>query len=503
MQNISDCALRLLFCTAVAIFAALCPTPVSAGERPPNIVLILMDDMGWRDVGFMGNDFVETPNLDRLASRGIVFNAAYASAPNCAPTRACLMSGQYTPRHGIYTVVDPRQPNGSPWHKMLGSESRSELDPGVITVAESLRAGGYATAFFGMWNLGRGRSGPVTPGGQGFDKVVFPENIGFGKDAYFSERGDYLSDRLMDSVLEFVEQNRDQPFFVYLPDHAVHAPYEPKPELLKKYEQKAASGQDRRNDPEHAATVEAVDQNVGRLMQALERLRLTDNTLVIFTSDNGGTNTYTPPLRGGKGQLYEGGIRIPLVVAGPGVKSPGSSSDVPVASIDWYPTLLELAGLQPPQQTLDGTSLVPLLKGENKLPRDRLFWHFPCYVGRNGPVSAVRMGDWKLLEFFEDGGRRELYNLASDPAEENDLANSNPQQLRKLTAILDDWQSTTNAAIPTESNPGYDPSTARSGGGKGGGGKGGGGKGGGGRGGAGKGGGKAAKSGNNEASLKQ
>ncbi|MFM7056708.1 MAG: sulfatase [Planctomycetota bacterium] len=464
--------------------------PAATADTPPNVVLILMDDMGWRDVGFMGNSFTETPHLDRLATRGIVFSQAYASAPNCAPTRACLMSGQYTPRHGIYTVVDPRQPNGSPWHQMLGSESRSELDTGVVTIAESLQTGGYATAFFGMWNLGRGRSGPMTPGGQGFQRVVFPENLNFGKDAYINDRGEYLSDRLMDSVLEFVEQNRERPFFVYLPDHAVHAPWNPKPDLLKKYAAKAEqTAADRRNDPQLAATVEAVDQNVGRLLETLDRLHLTDNTLIIFTSDNGGTNTYTPPLRGGKGALYEGGIRVPLVVAGAGVRSPGRTVDVPVASIDWYPTLLELAGIQAPGQVLDGASLVPLLRGESRLERDRLFWHFPCYVGRNGPASAVRVGNWKLLEFFEEGGRRELYDLAADPSEATDLSDSSPQKLRELTAILDQWQADTQAAIPTAANPDYDPTTAR-GGGKGGpGGKGGGG------GNAGKKGGKAGKGG--------
>lgn len=453
--------LGLVFCGLLVCFQVR----LTAADRPPNVVLILMDDMGWRDVGFMGNSYIETPHLDRLASRGLVFTQAYASAPNCAPTRACLMSGQYTPRHGIYTVVDPRQPNGSPWHKMLGSESRSELDTDVITVAESLQSGGYATAFFGMWNLGRGRSGPMTPGGQGFQRVVFPENLNFGKDAYFNERGEYLSDRLMDSVLDFVEQNQERPFFVYLPDHAVHAPYEPKPELLKKYEAKASRiDADRRNDPTHAATVEAVDQNVGRLLDTLDRLQLTDNTLVIFTSDNGGTNTYTPPLRGGKGALYEGGIRVPLVVAGAGIKNPGRTIDVPVASIDWYPTLLELAGIERPRQVLDGISLVPLLQGKPAITRDRLFWHFPCYVGRNGPASAVRDGNWKLLEFFEDGGRRELYDLAADPAEETDLSKSNPQKLRELATILDQWQSETQAAIPTEINPSYDPASSRSGG---------------------------------------
>ena len=411
----------------VAISLATQPGNGADRARPPNYVVVLMDDMGWRDVGFMGNKFVETPNIDRLAKNGLVFSQAYASAPNCAPTRACLMSGQYTPRHGIYTVVDPRQPVGSPWHKLMAAESKSELATDVVTIAESLQTGGYATAFFGMWNLGRGRTGPVTPGGQGFQKVVFPENLGFGKDAYFDDDKNYLTDRLTDEVLKFVEQNRDQPFFVYLPDHAVHAPLNPKPELLKKYERKAAASKDRRDDPAYAATIEAVDQNVGRIVETLGRLKLTDNTVVIFTSDNGGTQQYTPPLHGGKGELYEGGIRIPLVVSWPGLKKPGSKCDAPVSSIDLYPTLLDLAGVKPPAgQVLDGVSLVPTFKGEADLSRPRLFWHFPCYVGKSAPSSAIREGDFKFIEFFEEGGKRELYNLKTDPNEERDLTASLP-----------------------------------------------------------------------------
>ncbi len=441
-------------------------------RRPPNIILVLMDDMGWRDVGFIGNKFVETPHIDRLAKSGLVLTQAYASAPNCAPTRACLMSGQYTPRHGVYTVVDPRQPPGSPWHKLQAAESKSQLDTSVVTIAESLRDGGYATAFFGMWNLGRGRTGPLTPSGQGFQKVVFPENLGFGKDEYLDNEENYLSDRLTDEVLQFVDQNRNRPFFVYLADHAIHAPFNPKQDLLAKYERKAVATKDRRNDPACAATIEAVDQNFGRIMDRLKQLNLSDNTFMIFTSDNGGTQQYTPPLRGGKGELYEGGIRVPLVVAGPGIKNLGGKCDAPVSTIDLYPTLLELAGIKAPDGlSLDGVSLVPLFHGASTLDRKRLFWHFPCYVGRATPSSAIREGDFKLIEFFEDGGRVELFNLKNDPNEEKNLAALMPDKAAALTKTLRAWQQETNALLPVGPNPNYDPKAERPRGGQGGGGR--------------------------------
>lgn len=460
-----------LLCSIPWLLSSAC-TFAADNPRPPNVVLILMDDMGWRDVGFMGNRFVETPHIDRLAKNGLVFTQAYASAPNCAPTRACLMSGQYTPRHGIYTVVDPRQPPGSPWHKLQAAESRSELDTKVITVAEALRDGGYVTAFFGMWNLGRGRTGPVTPGGQGFQKVVFPENLSFGKDEYFDGNNNYLSDRLTDEVLKFIEENRERPFFVYFPDHAIHAPFNPKPDLLAKYERKAAASKDRRDDPACAATIEAVDQNVGRIIERLQQWKLTDNTIVIFTSDNGGTQQYTPPLRGGKGELYEGGIRVPLVVTGPSIRKIGSKCDVPVASVDFYPTLLELAGIKAPEgQVLDGVSLVPLFQGGSTLERKRLFWHFPCYVGKATPSSAIREGDFKLIEFFEEGGRVELFNLKNDPHEEQNLATTMPDKAAVLVKTLRAWQKETNALLPGGPNPNYDPNAERPRGGQGGGGR--------------------------------
>ncbi|NDC63222.1 MAG: DUF4976 domain-containing protein [Planctomycetia bacterium] len=445
---------------AASVVLAGVPSASAADRRPPNVILVLMDDMGWRDVGFTGNDFVETPHIDALAKRGLVFTQAYASAPNCAPTRACLMSGQVTPRHGVYTVVDPRQPRGSPWHKLLAAESSAELPTEVVTIPEALKTRGYATAFFGMWNLGRGRQGPVTPGGQGFDTVVFPESLGFAKDAYHDDKGNYLSDRLTDEVLAFVEKHRGGPFFAYVADHAVHAPFDPKPDLLVKYEKKAAAARDRRNDPAYAATIEAVDRNVGRIVAALAKLGLSDDTIVIFTSDNGGTPQFTAPLRGSKGELYEGGIRVPMVIAGPCVANRGTTSDVPVASIDVYPTLLELAGAEPPRQPLDGASLVPLLVGRPAAAR-KLFWHFPCYVGRATPSSAVRDGDLKLVEFFEDGGHVELYDLANDPNEEHDIAKERSGEAAALAQVLHKWQQDTGAAIPSEPNPAYDPTAAR------------------------------------------
>lgn len=438
--------------------ASLIPATAQAEtRRPPNFILILMDDMGWRDVGFMGNKFVETPNIDRLAAKGLVFTQAYASAPNCAPTRACLMSGLYTPRHGVYTVVDPNHPADSPRNKLLAAESKAELGTQFVTLAEALRDGGYATGFFGMWNLGRGRTGPVTPGGQGFTKVVFPENIGFAKDAYFDEKGNYLSDRLTDEVIGFMELNRERPFFVYLPDHAVHAPFEPKPVLLKKYEDKRER-QQARDNPAYAATIEAVDENVGRILQVLERLNLMQDTYVVFTSDNGGSERDNPPLRGGKGQLYEGGIRVPLAIAGPVIKNPGKMVDSPVASIDFYPTFLDLAGIKPTAQSqLDGVSLVPALRGE-ALIRQQMYWHFPCYIGKGTPSSAIRVGDWKLLEFFEDDGRIELYNLKEDPGETKNVARVELEVALQLLRSLQSWQRESNAAIPRTANPKYDPS---------------------------------------------
>ena len=461
---------------AACLFAVLLATVLvvtletarsAAPSRGPNVILILIDDLGWRDVGFMGNTFVETPALDALASAGLLFTQAYASAPNCAPTRACLMSGQLPPRHGVYTVVDPRQPPGSPWHKLLAAQSESDLATEVVTLPEALKAAGYSTAFFGMWNLGRGRRGPTTPAGQGFDTVVFPDDLGFAKDAYHDDDGNYFSDRLTDELLAFMEREQAGPFFAYFADHAVHAPDDPPADLLAKYERKGMAG-DRRDNAAYAATIEGIDRNVGRIVAALEAMGLRGDTVVILTSDNGGTAQFTAPLRGSKGELYEGGIRVPLAVSWPGQVPPGTT-DFPVATVDLYPTLLEVCGAETPVGgVLDGVSLAGLLAGKDPPQRDRLFWHFPCYVGSATPASAVREGNWKLVEFFEDGGGLELYDLRSDPHEQRDLAQAQPARAKALAATLHDWQQATGAAIPREANPAYTPGAQRPRGGPGG-----------------------------------
>jgi arylsulfatase A len=447
-------ALALLLATFFSSPSFAAKPPLDQTARLPNFVMFYIDDMGWRDVGFAGNDFIETPHVDRLAREGVIFTNAYSSAPNCAPARACLMSGQYTPRHGVYTVVDDRHTPGSAHHKVLSAQSNESMATEVVTIAEQLKVGGYGTAMFGMWNLGRGSNNPVSPTGQGFDVFMQPRDVGFEKDRFFDAKGEYLTDRFTDEGLRYIEKNREDPFFVYFAYHAVHSPFEPKPELLAKYEGKSNP---QRQDPAYAATVEAVDQNVGRVMETLERLGLDENTVVIFTSDNGGNRRATAPLRDGKGTLYEGGIRVPTCVWGPGIAK-GIVNDEPILGLDFYPTMLQLAGVESnTDHVLDGRSLVPLLTGaETSLGRERVFWHFPCYIGGGGPSSAMRAGDYKVIEFFEDE-RVEVYNLAKDPGEQNDLAQRERAKADELIAELRAWQRESGAALVTEANPAYDP----------------------------------------------
>jgi len=451
--------LKSLFASGVA--SQLAPLQLWAKDRKnrkPNIILILIDDMGWRDTGFSGNRFVKTPHLDKLAGRGTIFTQAYAAAPNCAPTRACLLTGQYTPRHGVYTVVDERHAPGAPHHKILAAPSKAELPAESITIAEVLKSVGYKTGMVGMWNLGRGRRGPHVPTSQGFDFFIEPKGLGFERNAWFNEEGEYLTDEMTTAGIDFIDRSAKSPFFLYLAYHAVHGPFNPKPKLLEAC-RKRARAED--NDPAYAATIEALDQNIGRIVAVLKRLGLSQDTHIMFTSDNGGTRKYAAPLRGGKGTLYEGGLRVPAFITGPGVRS-NRKSGVPISSIDFFPTIMDFTGIAPPGGLkLDGVSLAGLLSGKTSaLSRKTLFWHFPCYIGPGAPASAIRVGRYKLIEFFESG-QVELYDLTDDPSETRNLAKSKPAVTRGMLAQLRRIQTRTGAPRPGEPNPNYDPEAQR------------------------------------------
>ncbi|MBN2091076.1 sulfatase [candidate division KSB1 bacterium] len=456
--------------------AAISVTPIfSCGNlrnSKPNFIFFLIDDLGWKDVGFMGSSLYETPHIDRLAHEGVIFTNAYSNAPNCAPTRACLMSGQYGPRHGIYTVGTPERGNVK-LRKLIPIANKTELAPEVVTFAEVLQQAGYRTASIGKWHLGKDPgTGPIS---QGFD-VNIGGNLAGAPSRYFSPyrnknlpdgpEGEYLTDRLTDEALKFIEANRQQPFFLYLPHYAVHVPLQAKDKLIEKYKAKLAG--DGQHDPVYAAMIESLDDGIGRILNKLDETGLAKNTVVVFFSDNGGHPNFTcnEPLHGGKGQLYEGGIRVPCAIRWPEVAKPGTTSDEPVIGIDFYPTFLEMAGIPPAENhLLDGVSMLSLLIGAVKLNRDAIFFHFPAYLEpynekqlpwRTTPASAIRAGDWKLIEFFEDE-RLELYNLRDDIGEKRNLADDFPDKIKELHQQLLEWRRKTNAPVPDQKNPLYDP----------------------------------------------
>ncbi|UCG57983.1 MAG: sulfatase [Phycisphaerales bacterium] len=456
------------------------------GAKRPSIIFVMIDDMGFRDVGFNGSEYYETPNIDRLAKEGMVFTNAYANAANCAPTRACFLTGQYSPRHGVYTVGSSARGSSSD-RRLIPIANDTTLDSNHVTIAEALRPAGYISASMGKWHMGTDPDlGPI---GQGFDVNVAGNSTGSPKGGYFSPyknpqlpdgpTGEYLTDRLTDEALKFIEANKERPFFLYLTHYAVHTPIQAKPDLVAKYEQKPPSnGQD---NPIYAAMIDSVDQGIGRIADKLDELGLTDHTVVFFFSDNGGFAgaTSNQPLRGFKGTFYEGGIREPMFVRWPAVVESGTACDTSVISTDFFPTILEIAGAKRPAgKILDGESVVPLLKGAKKLNREAVFWHFPAYLQgnvagardskfRTRPVGVVRKGGWKLLQYFEewvlDGGRDaidtnnavELYDLENDISETNNLANANRAKRDELLDLLIDWQKSVGAPIPTEPNPEY------------------------------------------------
>ena len=402
----------------------------------------------------------------------MVFTNAYANAANCAPTRACLMSGQYAPRHGVYTVGTSERGDAR-LRKLVPTKNTTVLAEDNVTIAEALQSAGYVCAIMGKWHLG------ADPRTQGFD-INIGGNYSGSPRTYFSPysnpdlpdgpKGEYLTDRLTDEALKFIETNRNVPFFLYLPHYAVHTPIQSKRAMQAKYRNRTPSLGHK--DPKYAAMIESVDQSVGRIIDKLDKFGIADNTVVFFFSDNGGVKSITSmePLRGGKGSYYEGGIREPTIIQWRGTIKPGTTCDTPVIGIDFYPTLLEIAGAKKPEgKVLDGVSLIPLFAG-GTIPERPLFWHFPIYLQgkmdgardpafRTRPGTVVRLGDWKLHEYFEDGGL-ELYNLREDLGEENNLAERMPDKIQELHRIMKEWRKDTNAPVPTELNPEYDPNAA-------------------------------------------
>ena len=451
-----------------------------SAERP-NVVLIYADDLGWKDVGFMGSPYFHTPNLDRLARQGMVFTDAYANGPNCAPSRAALLTGQYAPRTGIYTVNSPAR---GPAHlrRLIPTPNKRTLPREAVTIADALSEAGYATASIGKWHLGDPpEHGPEA---QGFDVNVGGYHVGtpgrFG--GYFSPwtnpflnglpANTHLTDHLTDEALAFVDQHADRPFFLYLSYYGVHAPWRAPGSLVQKYEGRS-KGAHRKIKPVYGALVELFDRNVGRLLTKLQTSGLLENTIIIFTSDNGGHPLATSmhPLRGHKRTLYEGGIRVPLAVRWPGVTAQGSTCDTPVIGTDFFATLLEMTGTAVPEgKLLDGQSFVPLLQGCNGQARRALYWHFPAYLQSYAgsskdwgttPGGAIRKGPWKLIQFFETG-RTELYHLERDLDESHNLASERPQKAAQMLRLLKKWRRSTGAPVPATPNPAYDPDTADS-----------------------------------------
>ena len=422
--------------------------------RKPNIVFIMIDDLGWKDVGFMGSDFYETPHIDKLAGEGVVFTNAYSNGPNCAPTRASFITGQYSPRHKVFTVGTAAR-GASQNRKLIPVKNTLSIATGTLTLPKALKKAGYVSCIIGKAH------------GHNKDDFDYAPAPGKSKQKKITSEDPKRVYTFTQLANEFIEQNKDRPFFLYLSHHAVHTRIEAKPETVAKYEKKqGSSGQ---NHPKYAALVEHVDDSVGSVMGQLERLGLRDNTIVVFFSDNGGHVAFTSmaPLRGSKGTMYEGGIRVPMVVRWPGVTQPGTRCETPVIGIDFFATFLETAGLQQPaNHVLDGESIVPLLKGKTNWNRKEIYWHFPAYLEaydkekqgnwRSTPWSAVRQGDYKLIEFFEDG-HLELYNLKEDIGERKNLVKAQPEKAKELHDLLKHWRASMNAPAPTEKNPEYKP----------------------------------------------
>jgi arylsulfatase A len=469
MPSSARCWTPLLGLLLLAVASA---SAAVAGDVPPNVVLILIDDLGWTDLGVYGSRFHETPNIDRLAAEGLRFSNAYAAAPVCSPTRASLLTGKSPARlHLTNFIPGSGAPGGSPvvppdgWLKALPAAEE--------TLAERLKRAGYATGMIGKWHLG-----DPPPKEQGFDEDRSDGFWSFVRywippilfDTYL---GEYYPDLLSRRAVDFIERHAQEarPFFLLLSHDTVHVPLQAKAEKIARYEAKRERlhpGPGEQQNAVCAAMVESMDESVGRVMDALERLEIDDRTILLFGSDNGGLTVAEPlfsghfrhtpattvaPLRAGKGYLYEGGLRVPWIVRLPGVTPRGASSDEPIITHDFFPTLAELAGVPAEDPSIDGQSLLPLLRDPRRsLGRDALFFHYPHYSNQGGrPGGAIRAGRWKLIERYEDGSL-ELYDLESDIGEQRNLAAERPERAAELARRLAEWRERVGAQMP-EPNP--------------------------------------------------
>jgi arylsulfatase A-like enzyme len=448
---------------------------VFAAEKP-NVVLIVIDDLGQRDLGCYGSTFYKTPNTDRMAKEGLRFTDFYAACPVCSPTRASILTGRYPVRTGITDWIPGRK--DMPDQRLKRPQIRNELPLEEVTIAEALRARGYVTGHIGKWHLGGAGFGPEQ---QGFDVNIAGDQTGTPR-SYFApfenkagkmpglqraEPGEYLTDRLAAEAEKFIEANKDKPFFLYLPHYAVHTPLRAKQSVIDKYKVKPKAGT--QSNPVYAAMVESMDEAVGRVLKKLDDLKLSDNTLVIFTSDNGGLATteggptgatFNGPLREGKGFLYEGGIRVACIMRWPGKIKPGTVTDQVACSIDFFDTILEATQTNSDRKggggpVRDGRSLAPIFRGETMKERP-IFWHYPHYANQGSrPGGAVRSGQYKLVESYEDG-RRELFDLVNDPSENENVSLRLPGVVDTLAGDLEAWRKRIGARMPTP-NPSYRP----------------------------------------------
>ena len=436
------------------------------GEKPMNVVLILADDLGWTDLGVYGSDLYQTPNLDQLAAEGVRFTQNYSACTVCSPTRAALLTGKYPGRLRITDWI-PGQMPANP--KLIVPDFTKQLPLEENTLAERFKSAGYRTASIGKWHLG---DEEYFPEHQGFDTSIAGTNLGSPPSGYFApwkisslpegEPGEYLTDRLGIEAARWIERVKDKPFFLYLPHYAVHTPTQAPEALVEKYKAIDRSNL-RQKNAIYAGMVESMDATVGLIREKLEALNLTQNTAIIFTSDNGGRvpTTSNHPLRVGKGSCYEGGTRVPMIIYWPGVTNAGRVIETPVMTIDIYPTLVEMLPLKnEPSQKVDGVSLAGLLRGDGKLAERDLFWHYPHYQhyqqGGTTPYSAIRSGDFKLID-FHDGAPVELYNLKDDLAESTNLAEEEPDRTSALREKLHAWRLACAVQMPTP-NRDYDPS---------------------------------------------